>query len=700
MAHARDRNLRLRRLCLEDTISTFSVAKDFLSGEDRSPQRLGFSDLHEVASDGNRIATLTIDEFCSDLLSSVVSASEKSGGRAHAWLRGRALTGKTWTALRVMTFFAQAALDQLRDGSSSSTNQESAALLPLPLFIPALKLARSRPSTIESYIRSSHGLDASDELVRFLLEELECKRIMLFIDGLDDITRHRPNVVKYLEDVVLPSHPCVLLTSRGEAVHWLSASPFASARIFATDSASFDAQTHPVFLEAMNSNQMAAMRYLLSQKFNLPPHDLVSSHSPGHPLIDCVGGLAIASNLVLRDTMTQTSMALVVQWCEMYLRELLFAADSRKFVLISSDVDVERGRDQRLLGSPACLSLLESVAIMSIEKNVSTARKSGDVGLAPVQFSDQDVSSVIEANPQFGGIWSCLFKSSPVISWGPRTSPSQPFYSFSHPFLLHLVVARATAARLHAGDGIPWLLTRRVVLPRQHRGLLFMLATMLRCESFMKLVSSLASVVPSCMPCAMLLSLALTSHRPSLELLTTDTKAFIVSLKSTGFTTNALCSLILHSCSHCLRSFAIDIVRAADSAAMLQLAVDALALLEAVSSRALPSSGGTALRVLACVHFLLKFVDETTSMAIDTSLNHCRSVIETMSVVASDAEQLECVRLQAVECMFAHLNCAMRGVSHAHSSQLTREYDTRIISAITASLAPVAFGDDVFRQSM
>jgi hypothetical protein len=113
-----------------------------------------------------------------------------------------------------------------------------------------------------------------------------------------------------------------------------------------------------------------------------------------------------------------------------------------------------------------------------------------------------------------------------------------------------------------------------------------------------------------------------------------------------------------------------------------------------------PSSGGTALRVLACVHFLLKFVDETTSMAIDTSLNHCRSVIETMSVVASDAEQLECVRLQAVECMFAHLNCAMRGVSHAHSSQLTREYDTRIISAITASLTPVAFGDDVFRQSM
>jgi hypothetical protein len=36
MSHVRDRRLRLRRLCLEDTISTFSVAKDFLSGDDRS----------------------------------------------------------------------------------------------------------------------------------------------------------------------------------------------------------------------------------------------------------------------------------------------------------------------------------------------------------------------------------------------------------------------------------------------------------------------------------------------------------------------------------------------------------------------------------------------------------------------------------------------------------------------------------------
>ena len=46
MSHARDRSMRLRRLCLEDTISTFSVAKDFMSGDDRFIQRVMFSDIH------------------------------------------------------------------------------------------------------------------------------------------------------------------------------------------------------------------------------------------------------------------------------------------------------------------------------------------------------------------------------------------------------------------------------------------------------------------------------------------------------------------------------------------------------------------------------------------------------------------------------------------------------------------------------
>jgi hypothetical protein len=694
MSHAKERNLRLRRLCLEDTISTFSVSKDFLSGDDRFTQRLGFSDLHEIASDGNRISTLTIDEFCTDFLSSVTSACEKAGAKAHVWLRGRALTGKTWTALRVMVYMAQAALDQLDRSDMSALESTHASLLPLPLFIPALKLARSRPSTVESYIRSSHGLDASDELVRFLLEELECKRILLFIDGLDDITRHRPLVLKHIEDVLLPSHPCVFLTSRREAVHWLSASAFSSARSFATDVASFDPQVYPIFLESMTAKQMATMRYLLSLKFNLPPHDLVTSHSPGQPLIDCVGGLAIASNLVLRDATSQSSMSIVVQWCEAYLRELLFAADSRKFVLISSDVDVERGRDQRLLGSPACLSLLESIAFLALEKNVRTARGSGDALLPPVQFSDEDVSSVIEANPQYGGIWSCLFKSSPVINWGARNSSPRPNYTFSHPFLLHLVVARATAARLHAGESIPWLLTRRIVLSREHRGLLFMLASMLRCESFMKLVSSLATVVPSFMPSTFVLALALTAHRPNQELQSSDTKAMISAIKSNGFPVSSLSSLILHSCSPGLRSFVIDIVRASDTAAMLSLFVDALALVEAVSGRVLPNSDITALRVLACIHFLLKFVDEVTSMSVDIMLNHCLRVIEILSVVAADADQLDFVRLQAVECMFAYLNCAMRAVSH------NSEYSACLISSIAASLKSVASFGDAFRQTV
>jgi hypothetical protein len=694
MSHARERNLRLRRLCLEDTISTFSVAKDFLSGDDRFTQRLGYADLHEVAPDGNRISTLTIDEFCSDFLSSIASASGRAGGRAHVWLRGRALTGKTWTALRVMVHMAQAALDQLDRVDPSTFDPTAASFLPLPLFIPALKLARSRPATVESYIRCSHGLDASDELVRFLLEELECKRLLLFIDGLDDITRHRPLVLKHIEDVLLPSHPCVLLTSRNEAVHWMSPSAFSYVRTFATDLASFDPHVYPAFLESMSSKQIAAMRYLLSHKFNWPPHDLVASHSPGQPLIDCVGGLAIASNLVLRDASTQSSMTIVVQWCEAYLRELLFAADSRKFVLISSDVDVERGRDQRLLGSPACLSLLESIAFLSLQKTVRTARGAGEAGLSSVQFSDEDVSSVIEANPQYGGIWSCLFKSSPVINWGARNCSSQPKYSFSHPFLLHLVAARATAARLHAGESIPWLLTRRIVLSREHRGLMFMLASMLRCESFMKLVSSLASVVPSYMSCTFLLALALTAHRPNQEQQSSDTKGLILTLKCSGFPANVLSSLILHSCSPGLRSFVIDIVRASDTASMLSLFVDALALVEAVSTRVIPNSGTTALRLLACIQFLLKFCDETASMSVDVMLNHCQSVIEIMSVVAADAEQLDYVRLQAIECMFSYLNCAMRSVSH------TSECSTRLISVIFASLSSVSSFDEVLKQSV
>jgi hypothetical protein len=696
MSHARDRSMRLRRLCLEDTISTFSVAKDFMSSDDRFIQRVMFSDIHEVSSDGNRLATVTVDEFCNDLLSSVSGSSERGVTRAHVWLRGRALTGKTWIALRAMTHFAQAALDQLHRAEASNLELSESSLLPLPLFIPALKLARSRPATVESYIRSSHGLDASDELVRFLLEELERKRLVLFVDGMDDITRHRPLVVKYVEDVLLPCHPYVFLTSRVEALHWLSPGAFSSARTFATDAASFDSQYYPVFLEGMSSPQMAAMRYLLSVKFNLPPYDLVTSHSPSHPLIDCVGGLAIASSLVLRDAAPQCSLALVVQWCETYLRELLFAADSRKFVLISSDVDAERGRDQRLLGSPACIALLESIASLAIEKAVGAARRVDDAALSPVTFNDQHVSSVIEANPQFGGIWSCLFKSSPIINWGSKSSSSLPTYTFAHPFLLHLIVARATAARLHAGESIPWLVTRRIVFPREHRGLLFMLATILRSESFFKLISSLSSVAPLYRPCVFLLALAMISHRPNHELQSTDTKAFVASLKSNALPINSISSLVLHSNSPCLRAFALDILRVSDSGALFCLLADSLALLQAVADHAFPNSGETALRALACIHFLLKFVDEMKSVAVDLTLNHCRSVIGILSDIVTDSDQLECVRLEAVECMFTQLTAAMRAAPPHDAS----ECDDRLKVSISASLSTVHSCDVVVRHSI
>lgn len=688
--------MRLRRLCLEDTISTFSVAKDFMSGDDRFIQRVMFSDIHEVSSDGNRLATVTVDEFCSDLLSSVFGSSESGGpGRsAHVWLRGRALTGKTWIALRAMTHFAQAALDQLHSAEASNLELSESSLLPLPLFIPALKLARSRPATVESYIRSSHGLDASDELVRFLLEELERKRVMLFVDGMDDITRHRPLVVKYVEDVLLPGHPYVFLTSRVEATHWLSSGAFSCARTFATDAASFDSQYYPVFLEGMSSQQMAAMRYLLSVKFNLPPYHLVTSHSPSHPLIDSVGGLAIASSLVLRDAAPQCSMAIVVQWCETYLRELLFAADSRKFVLISSDVDAERGRDQRLLGSPACIALLEAIASLAIEKAVAAVRTVHDVALSPVKFTDQHISSVIEANPQFGGIWSCLFKSSPIINWGSNSSSSLPTYTFAHPFLLHLIVARATAARLHAGESIPWLVTRRIVFPREHRGLLFMLASILRSESFFKLVSSLSSVVPLYRPCVFLLALAMTAHRPNHELHSTDTKAFVASLKSNALPINSISSLVLHSNSPCLRALAIDILRASDTAALFCLFADSLALLQAVADHAFPNSGETALRALACIHFLLKFVDEMKCAAVDLTLNHSGSVIGILSVIVTDSDQLECVRLEAVECMFTQLTAAMRAAPPLDGN----ECDDRLKASVSASLSTVHSCDDVVRQ--
>ena len=622
-----------------------------------------------------------------------------SGGNAHIWLKGRALTGKTWIALRVMIYVAQAALDQLHEAETSASDLSSLSLLPLPIFIPALKLARSRPSTVESYIRSCHGLDASDELVKFLLEELESKRVMLFVDGLDDITRHRPLVVKYIEDVLLPSHSCVFLTSRGESIHWLSSAAFTSARAFATDVGSFDSQVYPVFMEGMSSKQIAAMRYLLSEKFNFPPHDLVTSHSPGQPLVDCVGGLAIASSLVLRDSTTHSSMSLVVQWCEAYLRELLFAADSRKFVLISSDVDSERGRDQRLLGSPACLALLESVASLAISKTVFTVRTSRDIGLFPVQFSDEDVASVIEANPQYGGIWSCLFKSSPVINWGPRSSVSKSIYSFSHPFILHLIVARATAARLHAGENINWLVTRRIVCSREHRGLLFMLAAMLRNESFFKLVSSLSNIVPLFRQCTILLSLALTAHRPHLELQSTDTKALVSSLKSDGFPISRVSHLILHSCSPCLRSLAVNVIRSSDSSVMLTLFFDSLAYLQSVHARAFPMSGGTSQRVLSCIHFLLKFVDDIAVMSTDLMLDNCKKVVEILSVIVIDSEQLECVHMQGVECIFTYLNAAMRSfvVSSGYIG-CDGDCDGRLLLIISASLSIVASRDTAIKQ--
>jgi hypothetical protein len=625
----------------------------------------------------------------------VSSLRGNSGGNAHIWLKGRALTGKTWIALRVMIYVAQAALDQLREAETSASDLSLLSLLPLPLFIPALKLARSRPSTVESYIRSCHGLDASDELVKFLLEELESKRVMLFVDGLDDITRHRPLVVKYIEDVLLPSHSCVFLTSRGESIHWLSSAAFTSARAFATDVGSFDSHVYPVFMEGMSSKQIAAMRYLLSAKFNFPPHDLVTSHSPGQPLVDCVGGLAIASSLVLRDSTTHSSMSLVVQWCEAYLRELLFAADSRKFVLISSDVDSERGRDQRLLGSPACLTLLESVASLAISKTVSTVRTSRDIGLILVQFSDEDVASVIEANPQYGGIWSCLFKSSPVINWGPRSSVSKPIYSFSHPFILHLIVARATAARLHAGENINWLVTRRIVCSREHRGLLFMLAAMLRNESFFKLVSSLANIVPIFRQCTILLSLALTAHRPHLELQSTDTKALVSSLKSDGFPISRVSHLILHSCSPCLRSFAVNVIRASDSSVMLTLFFDSLAYLQSVHARAFPMSAGTSQRVLSCIHFLLKFVDDIAVMSADMMLDNCKKVVEILSVIVIDSDQLECVHMQGIECMFTYLNAAMRSFVVSSGNI---ECDGRLLLIISASLSIIASRDKVIKH--
>jgi len=697
MSHARARSLRLRRLCLEDTISTFSIAKDFLSGEDRSIQRMGFSDIHEVAADGNRIATMTVDDLCNDLLSSVTLACGSAGGSAHVWLRGRALTSKTWITLRVMTHFAQAALVQLQHIESSTTDSSLPNLLPLPLFIPALKLARSRPSTVESYVRSSHGLDASDELVRFLLEELESKRVMLFIDGLDDITRHRPLVVKYIQDVVLLSHPCVFLTSRGEAIHWLPTAAFSSARIFATDVASFDSQALPVFLEGMTPKQLAAMRYLLSLKFNFPPYDGVTSHSPGQPLIDSVGGFAIASSLVRRDAMPQSNMSLVILWCETYLRELLFAADSRKFVLISSDVDAERGRDQRLMGSPACLSLLESIASLAIQKAIGSVFIGGNHELPRVLFSDEDVSSVIQANPQYGGIWSCLFKSSPVINWGSHPAPSLPKYSFSHPFVLHLVVARATAARLHAGDSIPWLLTRRVLFAREYRGLVFMLAAMLRSESFVNLVSSIPNVVPSYRSSIFLLALAMVAHRPILEQQGSDMKILTSSLKSNGFARNSLSSLILHSSSSCLRSFAIDVIRASDSGAVLSLFVDSLALLQGVSAHALPSNGDATSRSLACIQYLFKFVDEMSSMSADQILDHSRSAVETISAIILDAEQPDCVRLQAVECMFAHLTAALRAAPPSHGFV---KCDDRLVFCVTAALSPAASCKETIGQAV
>jgi hypothetical protein len=120
------------------------------------------------------------------------------------------------------------------------------------------------------------------------------------------------------------------------------------------------------------------------------------------------------------------------------------------------------------MGSPACLSLLDSIASLAIRTAIGSVFIGGNHELPRVLFSDEDVSSVIQANPQYGGIRSCLFKLSPVINWGSHPAPSLPKYSFSHPFVLHLVVARATAARLHAGDSIPWLLTRRVLFAQEY----------------------------------------------------------------------------------------------------------------------------------------------------------------------------------------------------------------------------------------
>jgi len=244
-------------------------------------------------------------------------------------------------------------LVQLQQIESSTTDSSLPSFL--PLVIPTLKLARSSPSPVESYVRSSHGLDASDVLVRYLLEELESKRVMLLIDGLDDITRHRPLFFKYIKDVVLLSHPCVFMTSRGEAIHWLPTAAFSSARIFATDVASIDSQALPGFFGWDNPKQLAAMRYLLSPKFNYPPYDGVTSHIPGQPLIESVGGFAIASSLVRRDAMPQSNMSLVILWCKTYLRELLGS------VFIGGNHELPR-----------------------------------------VIFSDEDVSSVISAIPQ---IW-------------------------------------------------------------------------------------------------------------------------------------------------------------------------------------------------------------------------------------------------------------------------------------------------------
>ena len=224
-----------------------------------------------------------------------------------------------------------------------------------------------------------------------------------------------------------------------------------------------------------------------------------------------------------------------------------------------------------------------------------------------------------------------------------------------------------------------------------------MLAAMLRSESFVNLVSFLPMVIPSYRACIFLLALAMVAHRPNIEQQGTDMKILISSLRSNGFTCSCLSSLILHSSSSYLRSFAIDVIRASDSGAVLSLFVDSLALLQGVSAHALPISGDTTSRALACIQYLLRFVDELTSMPVDQILDHSRSAIETISAIILDPDQPDCVHMQGVDCMFAHLNAAMRAAPPLPG---VTQCDDRLVCCITAALSPASSCKNTVKQAV